>query len=731
MTNRRPKASWTGRAALLFAAALLCGLISTASAQDGSDPSTTWFQGFVTFEAAQELEKQGKLLEALNKCGEAEMLYRGLARNHPEFQPDIVRLKQRTIADAMLRIRDATRRKKQGLPVQARPTPAVPQRNLPQVSREGVPLQGTPVIGNNGGSNGTPDRYGGPGVAIARPPVEQQYYQGAGGSEPLPNWGLDPRAGVANQLLHQSYQQQASRDSEIAFLNRENRRLKAERDSYEDRLQTAERRARQLQYERDQLRRQMDSDPTKAGQLRRLLDETLAELRKSTEQNATLVKQLRTARQSIAAKDKEIADLKAERDQLLSVIQGKGVGDEAFRKLIEKNEQLEKRLDLAEKVALNASANSRQREQDILTLKQEINKVRAERDKLVAENVRHQQEIETLHQKLEMLSDGLTASEKMQLGQVSPEQKAENALLRSMVLKQLRHQAHQKQAKELLLRQLEGLGNRSAVLLELVEDIARGPQLTPEERKIFRSPQVADLIADVSPAYQPPADPNVVEGTLSAPAFGSVMAQRVVDGQKIEVELSQLDKAARLDFSEGRFTDAEAGFLKYLHYRPRSVPCLCNLGALKMTTQSYADAQHYLTKAIAIDRDHGRAHYLLGRTFFYQNQSEAALNHLERSIQLEPGNAKAHNSVGVIASQRGWIAKAQRAFEQAVSIDPSLADAHFNLAALFSSAASANPKKAGEHYFKALDLKVPRDAAIETFLKNAVESGASIELGQL
>ncbi len=69
-----------------------------------TDPSTLWFQGFVAFEEAAELETAHHYPEALRKCEEAGALYKGLATQHPDFQPDIVRLKQRTIADSRIRI---------------------------------------------------------------------------------------------------------------------------------------------------------------------------------------------------------------------------------------------------------------------------------------------------------------------------------------------------------------------------------------------------------------------------------------------------------------------------------------------------------------------------------------------------------------------------------------------------------------------------------------------------
>jgi tetratricopeptide (TPR) repeat protein len=541
----------------------------------------------------------------------------------------------------------------------------------------------------------------------------------------LPSWSHNPNIGRhANDILSEVRREEVRKDSIIRELTRENQKLKAERDANRARLKVVEEQLAVSRQKQEEYRRQMESfgrDPLnqnyqrKAQQYKALLEETMAELQASTELNGRLVRQLREARATIERQDAQIKQLQSEKENLAKVIEGKGVGSEALQDLMEQNKRLTQRLDLAEKYALRASNDNKQKEQDIALLKSEVEKVRVERDRLVVENVRHQQQIESLQKKLELLSDGLSEDDQNSLANIAPEQRAENELLRSMVLKQLRRQAQLKQAKELLLRQLDRVGARSEVLMEVVEDMARGTQLSPEEKALFRAPQFKELIESASPLE---SGGEVVY--LSAPAGAS--GRNVVDGQKITVELAQLDKSARLDFQEGRYAEAEAGFLKYLHYRPRSVPCLCNLGILKLAVKNYGEAREYLQKAVAMDKTSGLAFYLLGRTYFLEEKYDEALSHLEQGIQLEPDNAKAHNCVGVIASQKGWTSRAEKAFSKAVDIEPKFGDAHFNLAVLFSSREQSNFEKAKEHYFKALELGIPRDASIEYYLKKTAVS---------
>ncbi|MDF1751174.1 MAG: tetratricopeptide repeat protein [Verrucomicrobiales bacterium] len=693
----------------LIAACIAASSFLTAQDQD---PSAMWYRAFLTYESTLELEKKGQYLEALNKCNEAKALYDGLAYNFPQFQPDIVKFKQKIVSDTKLRIKEGNRIKMAGGQPNFPPRPTdntvgTSDPEFPNINVE-PPYQG-------GGNRHTP--------IASSPEVRTQ------GGQVLPSWNHNPRVGrQANALLEQVSREEVRRDSIINELNRENRQLKAERDANQARLQTVQDQLSASRKKQDEYRRQLDAyerDPNnqnyrrKAEQYKALLEETMEELRESTNLNGKLIAQLRAARETIKLKDAQIKQLQSERESLAKIIQGKGIGSEALQDLMTQNQKLSERLELLEKVAQRTSSDNQQKEQDIALLKEEVAKVKVERDRLVTENVRHQQEIEGLQKKLEILSDGLSDDEKKSLANMAPEQRAENELLRSMVLKQLRRQAHMKQTKELLLRQLDRVGARSSVLMEVVEDMARGPQLSPAEKALFKSPQVAELIESASPMSREGTGDDVEYDWLLAPSGAG--EDGVIKGQKVKVELAQLDKSARLDFQEGRYAEAEEGFLRYLHFRPRSVPCLCNLGILKIALKNFDEAQEYLQKAVAIDKSSGQAFYLLGRTYFLQEKYDEALSHLQQGIELQPDNAQAHNCVGVIACKKGWVARAERAFVKAISIEPRFGDAHFNLAVLFSTHGQGDFEKAKEHYLKARELGVPADASIENYLNHTAQ----------
>jgi len=680
----------------------VCLFISFSAAQENSDPAAIWYRAFLTYESSLELEKSGKFLEALNKCNEAKALYDGLAYNFPDFQPDIVRFKQQIVADTRLRIIDTNQRHRKGehiTPNVERPPLPVPSGTLPAPGE----LPNIDVPGNQGPS-------------YHETPIAEE--------NSLPSWNQNPRVTrQAHDLLNEAKNESARKDSIIEQLRRENEMLKSERDASEARFQQTQKELEIVKREHAKLTQQIEQlERTPQNQnaqqtiqeYRDIARKAMEVAKAQTEKSSQLLGQLRAAENKIASQAARIKELEEEKDNLAKIIQGKGMGTEALKELVDQNQRLSKRLDLAEKYALRASNDLENKDQDIALLKSEIQKVRGERETLIAENIKHQQQIEALQKKLEMLSDGLSDDDKNALT-MAPEQKAENELLRSMVLKQLARQAQLKQAKDLLLRQLDRLGVRSESLFDKIEDITRGVQPTAEEMKLFKSPGFQEMLQEASVEVAG----TIVYNTLSAPATAT--NRTAIEGQKVNVVLAQIDKAARLDYKEGRLAEAEEGFLKYLHYRPQNVQCLCNLGILKIQLQNYSEAEQYLQRAIALDKDSGTAQYLLGRTYFFQNRFDEALNHLEQGIQLQPNNATAHNCVGVIASQKGWASRAEKAFGKAVEIEPKFGDAYFNLAVLLSSQGRSRFESAKNHYFKALELGVPRDGNLEQILKKTAQ----------
>lgn len=744
---RRPQAMAAAMVALCCA--LSAGFVK---AENNLDPNDIWYRGFLLVQGSREAEMQGDYLKALAKLNEAMPLYDHLAQMFPEFQPEIVRERRHLNSEKREEIKQLMRNRPAPVPApvpqaeplhpatapnfaQTIPSPQIPSPPIPQYDSarsrsmqiEEPDREFALPSWDDGASQALPRVTGSP--APGMPRVETR---------------RAPSVGAIANSLHDDLSQ---KDSLISWLNNENLKLRTQLAQKETELSAVQSQLASAQARVLDLNRRVAQAESAAGgvtqdyvdELKSLLRDATGQLQESVDQNAKLVAALDQSQSEMKKLRSRLAEVERDRDNLAEVVRGEGNGGKALKELMDRNRALTEQLDRAEQLATSLSELSKEKDQDIAMLKTEITRVKVERDRLLSDNMRHQQTIAELERKLEMLSDGLTEEEKNAIASASPVERQENELLRSIVLKQLRRQAQMKQAKELLLRQLDKVGARSDVLLGLVEDMATGSQLTDEEKALFKAPQFQEIVdaASSGQSFEPAAAAaasvdaaNSMSATLVAagtgPGPGDAAADDVIKEQKLSVELSQIEKAARLDFSEGRYSEAEAGFLEYLRYRPRNVACLCNLGVLKIALKNYSEAEYYLEKALAIETESGLAHYLLGRTYFLQNRLDEALTKLEEGLTFDPQNAKAHNTVGVISTRKGWVARAEKAFTSAVSINPKYGDAHFNLAVLYVTRDEPNPKAAEKHYFEALHLGVPRDATIEDFLKQAEAAGPSI-----
>jgi len=731
--SERPSARPLARAALpaLIGFLALC----PARSQEASKPDDIWYRGYILVQSALSLKAEGKYLEAFNKLSEAQPFYDHLAQQFPDYQPEIVRHG---------RLRNAELREELKTAMHAprpQPAPAVP--NHPP----------TPV--------GTPPPVGAPPGSVMEIEGDGEFALPSwneGASQALPRVAAVPgmprvetRGGSTVGHIVNSLSDDLSRkDAHIDWLNGENQRLKRDLQQRDQLLKQIHSELAEAQAEREELLRRKAAEEAAGGadsqqkiaQLTELLHDSTELLREANERNERLVAAMGQSQEEMAKVRARMVELERERDNLAEVVRGQGNGGKALKELMDRNRALSEQLDRAEQLAESLSELNKEKDEDIALLKSELTRIQLERDQLLAENARHQQSIEGLQRQLEKLADGLSDEDKQALASATPVERQENEMLRSIVLKQLRRHAQIKQAKELLLKQLDRVGARSEVLLSLVEDMARGSQFSAEEQKaLFKTPQFEEILVAAGVIATNAAD-STEEGESAPPGGEATMSATLVaagnspgpppslDGyvekQKLTVELAQIDKAARLDFSEGRYAEAETGFLEYLRYLPQSVPCLCNLGVLKTAMKNYSEAEYYLEKALAVDGKSGLANYLLGRVYFLQNKLDDALGKLEAGLTHDPQNAKAHNCVGVISTRKGWVARAERAFVNAVSIDPEYGDAHFNLAVLHATKEQPDPQETWKHYQRALHLGVPRDATIEGFLQEAEEAGVAV-----
>ena len=70
------------------------------------DPSDLWFRAYTVLREGQKAEADGNLLEALSKYNESKPIFDSLAREFPDFYPDLVRFRRLELLEMLENIRE-------------------------------------------------------------------------------------------------------------------------------------------------------------------------------------------------------------------------------------------------------------------------------------------------------------------------------------------------------------------------------------------------------------------------------------------------------------------------------------------------------------------------------------------------------------------------------------------------------------------------------------------------
>ena len=725
MRKEHRKSLFSSRLPLFSRVVVIC-LLGFGSLTEGMsqkiEPSDLWFSAYVRMKEGEELEREQKALAAYNKFVESKSLFDAVAREYPDYNPSIVRYRRKELADKLL--------------------------TLKNFLRNGGPSKGAmPEPG--GGITGEPPKAGGirsgPVQAL---PSNQASGQKAAPNDPsrLPTWNREfsnpPPAGGnvpprpnaiirpqqvpdpstaqprtvgssftdASRQIQQQFQQMEQRMKQVDAQNKSLNEDVAVRESklreMQQKMGEHQRREQDLLRRFELLKREKGTDKNAVAQitlLKKQLTEALDALESVNDQNREILNELAITRAQLAALTKERDELEKERNQLAAIIESSGDSSKAVARLTSINKKLREDLTKARGYAESLAKFNGDQRIEVEILKEKIAEITEESQELIQENKRHESHIAELETRLKGMSRGIVEMDKGS----STEALEENRLLRGVVLRQLRRQAQIKQARQMILSQLDELGVESKDLLASLDIISIGPGLSPEEKKLFKQPKVAEMIDGLG---------GELHGTILVE--GNKDGKRVVSLKDLDEELLQLQKVARLDFREGRYEGAARAYQKLLGYRPENVEGICNLASVQMQLKEYDEAEKLLKKSLTLKKSNGRAYYLLGVVYFERGKMDDALKNFDEGLKIDPDNVKALNCVGVISSQKGWVKRAEESFVKAVTIDPDYADAHFNLSILYTTGKKPDRKKADKHYKRALNLGLPRDARVEEVLNS-------------
>lgn len=155
--------------------------------------------------------------------------------------------------------------------------------------------------------------------------------------------------------------------------------------------------------------------------------------------------------------------------------------------------------------------------------------------------------------------------------------------------------------------------------------------------------------------------------------------------------------------NQGRLSEAEQGFKKFLKSNPRHVGALNLYSILLLQSARFDEAEPMLRKAIAVDASSDVTFYNYGLTLKHLGRRQDAVDAFTRAIAIKRTNPEAWNNRGVVLKELGRHAEAMSDLDQAIALAPGYADAYVNLGNVL--AAEGRVGEATAAYDRAATLK--------------------------
>jgi len=154
--------------------------------------------------------------------------------------------------------------------------------------------------------------------------------------------------------------------------------------------------------------------------------------------------------------------------------------------------------------------------------------------------------------------------------------------------------------------------------------------------------------------------------------------------------------------SEGRFADAEKGYLKVLKSKPAWGQVLNALGTVYLDQGLRDKAQGCFKRAARLRPPHVSACYNLARLMQQDNNQVGALSMYKSILKQQPENGQVWNNVGVAHRETGNRDKAIACFEKSVNFAPDMAEAWNNLGVAQDD--FNRPTESATSYKKAIEI---------------------------
>lgn len=645
--------------------ALLWILASVAQPlRAADDPGDGYMQVYKSFQDAAKLETDGKLDEALQKYRFCISLLEQIQRTAPAFYPLMVDLKLRKSREAIARVQ-SMQQAPSSVDAASLDVPAsvpAPSQPPPPVRIDRFPLTyRVPVIGQP-----------------SPPPVYRQRNEAADTADQVMGRGainalkdeldtLRAQLDEKNQSLDDLHRQLLESTAREQSEQKEVDLWKVRAAEQQSQLAQMRQSLDDLQQANGQLSRERESDQRRIAGLQADLDAARADLEVADEYNGELFAKLGQAAKFIDADEKIRTQLLAERKELSASL-GQSSSDAAklekdraaavaksgaLQKQLgdataaaDQNKALSKKLAAAEKQLADLSKDNDERRKIESGLRDEAASVNKTLASMRGELKTGQTRIAELEKQL---SDTAGAS-----ANVTGEMAGENALLKSIVTRQLKEQVKRQQARKLVEEEMEKLQIRSSSLLEKLDTMAGSEaSLTSAEKKLVDPHIVAagghsDFALEVV-KKTPESDlpPDLVARASQANELAQ--KRQFSEAKDIYAEIAKKAPqsylaAVNLGIAQrqlGDYPQAIDAFKRALELKHDDPFALTNLGVVQYRNGDLAAAAKVLKQAVTADSGSYLAHYLLGMTLNDQGDHAGARREVQQSLDLKPDYAPA------------------------------------------------------------------------------------------
>ena len=626
---------------------LIASLVLRSAAQDAG---TVYLEAYLQVEDAEKLELQGKFSEAHRKYSDAKNILDTIARNHRDWRPEVLTYRRRKVNEAIERCK----------------------LRMPKPGAANIAPGTQPTTGDT----------------VPRSLLDQK------------DAHIRQLEGIREQLIKKLQTTQAD-------VEKTRQNLQTSQDARTSLT-------KELSSAREALKA-LENEPEKAKQFEATIKRLTNEVAIANESLTAADEKIKQLSGEKKITMKRQSALQAQRDELLrekermnELLQASG--DKDIQRLLALNMSLNEELTTARQEVQRLTGEKKRDAEQIAALRERLAGVEQRLADIQQENSEYQQRIAGLSSKLrdtegklkQVLADPSTGN------RIAEAALDENEALRAIVKRQLMLQSWRKQAKELVLAELNRHESVSQGLIMQIEKLAeRGTVLTPSEQELLRESLLGDLGGGGLIIHQGSDGQEVNYPELAGNNEGQLTKLGLNNN------LTEFARAVAGDFARGNFAKCEEGYAKILRIVPDNVYSLRNLGIIKMRMGKGEEAEQLFSSAIKFNPEDDYSHFILGVYYYRNGLNDLAIKSIDQGLQIAPNNAKAHHYLGAIFIQRGMRERARQEFQRVIAIDPSFGDAYYNLAYLYVTDSPPQLARARNFYLEAQKNGTAADAAMD------------------